>query len=565
MQRVGIAVVLVVLAGIAIAFAFGGGPEPAVAPPAAQPAADAAPAALADVPAPAPPPAARQTAAPAARDAVVLHVRVQDRERRPVVGATIQVTGDDPDLTFPPTGEDGWTRSQRLPLGDVYLRARGDGRSGSAKWRWTPAFETEITIWTHRDHEVEVAVVDPAGAPHVGVEVGLFGVRETEWRRPSVQAATGDDGIARFRVDGNSWLAANAGMRAVAVVGGATVVAEPVAWSEDGPTRITIAADRPAPWIGPVLHVRFVDPNGAPAAVRGRLAWSRIVAAGAGTYVGPAGEMDVDGEEASVAGLLDGDHLRLFLLEDGRLVPELEVTLPPGAREQAVVLVRGRLAPRLAIALVDAVGQPVTAGSFVVTVLLHGGGYERESVVQPDAQGRLVLPLAEARAGTVEIAEPRDAARLHWPVAKRLQRPYRSTLGGEPPPNPPLAVLEFARLEPAATVALGPVTVPDVAPRLHGIVRDGDGRPVAGVRILLSTVTRPEPEAFAEFATRSDADGRFAIRATALPDEVFVAAGRPPPDRAPGRGGPRPTGCSGRGGCGSASARGYACGRRPSR
>jgi hypothetical protein len=528
-NRIGIGVALLVVVGVGIAFAVGGSVAPTTAPPAPRSGLEAAVVASgpSPSPSPSPAPASRDEVAPAPAPADALRVRVQDRTRRPIAGATIEVSGDDADLTFPPTGADGWTSSGRLPRADVSLLARGDGRSGSAHWRWSAALTTEVTIWTNRDRDVEVTVVDPIGAPHVAATVGLFGDLETQWRHPSATGTTDDDGVARLHVGGETWLAAHAGMRAVATVGGALVVAEPVAWAEDGPTRVTITAERPAPPSGPRLRVRFVDDSAAVVAVRGTLAWSRIVAAGSGTYEAPAGELEVDGEEVTVAGLLDGDHLRLQLHEEGRLVPELEVTLPPGAREDVAVLVRGRSAPRLVIPLVDTGRRPVAAGAFVVTVLLHGGGYEREATLRPDAEGRLVVTLAESRSGTIEIAEPYDAARLHWPVPPRLQRPYRTTHGGEPPPNPPLAVLEFPLPEPGATIELGPVTVADVAPRLHGVVRDANGAPVAGVGILLSTVTRPEPEAFAAFATRSDADGRFAIHATALPDEVFVAGRLP--------------------------------------
>lgn len=50
-----------------------------------------------------------------------LGVLVQDRDKRPIAGAEITVTGDDRDLVFPPTGSDGWTRATRLPNGDVHL------------------------------------------------------------------------------------------------------------------------------------------------------------------------------------------------------------------------------------------------------------------------------------------------------------------------------------------------------------------------------------------------------------------------------------------------------------
>ncbi|MCA8966042.1 MAG: carboxypeptidase regulatory-like domain-containing protein, partial [Planctomycetes bacterium] len=155
------------------------------------------------------------------------------------------------------------------------------------------------------------------------------------------------------------------------------------------------------------------------------------------------------------------------------------------------------------------------------------GGYEHESTVQPNAAGLLVVPLDDRRAGKVEIAEVRDASRLHWPETQRLQRPYRTTLGREPPPNPPLAVLDFAAPEVAEVIRLAPVTAPDVAPRIHGIVLDAAGKPAAGVRIWITTVSQPEPRPFADFEAKTDAEGKFAIRATELPEEVFVGGRLP--------------------------------------
>ena len=485
----------------------------ASAPPAPS-AASAAAAAEARVAVPMPPPTG-------------LRIQVVDRQKQPIAGATIEVRGDDDELTFPPTGADGWTQSARLPAGDVDLFARTAVASGHASWRWTSTFATEVTIWLIRNRDVEVSVTDRLGAPHLGVGVGLFADGSTGWRTPSAKATTGDDGVARFHVDGTTWLAAHATMCAVAGHGGTSTASETIAWADDGPTRVTIVLDLPAVPPGPLVRVRFVATDGAPAAAKGKLMWARIMVFGVDTFVEPAGETEVDGAEARVAPLLDGDHIRLRLWEEGRLESELELRLPVGANEHQVSLPRGAIAPRLEIPVVDAAGQPVTSGAFAVTVLLQRVGYERESTVQPDSRGVLSLPLDEALAGAVEVAEPHDTTRLHWPEPKRLVRPYRSTIGRERVPNPPLAVLEFACPAPGQVVKLPPVVVPEVAPRIHGRVIDADDQPVAGVRIWLSSVTLPEPEAFAAFATRTDSDGRFSIRATKLPDEVFVGGRRP--------------------------------------
>ena len=456
-----------------------------------------------------------------------LAVLAQDRDKRPIAGAEITVTGDDRDLVFPPTGSDGWTRAQRLPNGDVYLRARRGELVGSTSWRWTSNLTTEVTIWMGPDREVEVTVADSAGAPQPHVQVGLFGGKETEWRNTRLVATTDDAGIAHLHVDGDSWLAANKTMRAVVMAGAGRVAAEPVAWSEPGPTRVALVVEPPAAATGPELLVRFVDQDGAPADVQGKLAWSRIQSAGAGSWEGPAGDMAVAGREAMVSRLLDGDHIRLHLWEEGRLESRLAVTFPAGARRQEATLPRGPAAPRLEIPLVDRDGVAVTTGDYVVTVLLDGGGYERETTMQPDGAGRLVVTLASASSGSVEIAEPRDAGRLFWPVPERLKRPYRTSIGKEPQPNPPLAVRQFARCEAGEVRRLDAVTAPDMAARIVGIVRGEDDQPVPGVRVWLTTVAAPEPEAFAAFATTTDAAGRFAILATSLPDEVFVCGRRP--------------------------------------
>jgi hypothetical protein len=515
---VGVALVLTLVFG-----RFRGADEPPARPPelplvsapAAPPPVAATPAARIEVP-PIPTP-----------DAHVLRVLVQDREKRPIAGAAIEVTGDDRALSFPLTAADGWTSAARMPSGDVHLLARADGASGTAQWRWTSHAPTEVTIWLNRDRDVEVAITDRANQPHIGTRIGLFGGKETDWRTTAVTAEAGNDGVARFHVEGRSWLAANATVRAVAMLGSARVTTEAIAWAETGPTRFALVVDAPATPPGPVLRVRFTDQGGVAAAAKGKLTWSRIMSAGTGTFEGHVGEVPVDGLEARVAPLRDGDHLRLLLWEDGRLAARLEVTLPTGVRDPEVVLPRGQVAPRLAIPVVDAAGKPVTTGAFVVTVLLSGGGYESESEVQPNGEGLLVVALGEPRGGKVEIAEPRDASRLFWPPPIRLERPYRTSIGKESPPNPPLAVLEFGKPEPGATIRLAPVTVPDVAPRLHGVVLTADGKPAAGVRIWLTTVNVPEPAAFADFATQTDTEGRFAIRATELPEEVFLGGRRP--------------------------------------
>src|SRR5262249_55486788 len=148
--------------------------------------------------------------------------------------------------------------------------------------------------------------------------------------------------------------------------------------------------------------------------------------------------------------------------------------------------------------------------------------YEYESASQPNADGLLAVALAEAQAGSIEIAERRDAARLHWPEPPRLERPYRSSIGKPPPPNPALAVLPFAKGEAGEGRRPPPVLVHDATPLIVGSVVDGNGNPAPGVHIWLTTITAPEPAAFADFATATDARGRFAIHATSLPDEVFV-------------------------------------------
>ncbi|MFN8640163.1 MAG: carboxypeptidase-like regulatory domain-containing protein, partial [Candidatus Binatia bacterium] len=440
----------------------------------------------------------------------------------------LEVFGDDKELAFPPTGLDGRTSAPRMPNTDINIKARKDDLVGSTSWRWASNMESEVTIWMNRDRDVEVAITDRTGAPHVGAKVGLFAAKEKDWLRSSNMGEADEAGIARIHVVGTDWLALHDEVRAVAMLGGARVPAEPTTWAEAGPTRIAIVLDQPVAPAGPTLVVRFVDKDGAPVAIKGRLPWSRIAAAGVGTWEAPVDEVPVDGTEARVTRqLLDGDHIRLRLWEEGHLESELELTLPPGAREQEVRLPRGLVAPRLEIPVVDAAGRPVTTGTFVATVLLIDGGYEHESTVQPNAQGLLELTLAEARGGKVEIAEPRDAGRLYWPEPPRLKRPYRTSIGEAPPPNPPIAVLEFGEPGPGAVLRLPAVTAPDTAPRIHGVVVDAAGAPVGGVRIWLTTVTRPEPAPFAAFATTSDAAGRFAIRATSLPDEVFVGGRRP--------------------------------------
>jgi hypothetical protein len=492
----------------------------------------AAPAPVAALPAPAPiEPAASSGARielpPPASAGEGLRVLVQDRSRRPVAGAEISVIGADTGLAFPPTGSDGWTRAPRLPNGNIWLKARGGNLTGTASWLWSPTMGSDVTIWVNPDREVEVAVTDPSGAPQSGVQVSLFAASETDWRFSRLQAATDELGIARIHVDGDEWLAANEKVRAVALLASKPVAAEPAAWSESGPTRIGIAVERQAPPTGPELRVRFVDAQGLPCEVRGTLDWSRIESRGTFTLEGPAGEMAVAGTGAKVTPLLDGDHVRLHLQEEGRLESQLEVTLPAGARAQEVMLPRGPAAPRIEVPLVDRHQKPVTEGDFVVTVLMANGGYERESTLRPDGAGLLTVTLAEVGEGTIEIASMRDAAVFHWPEPKRLERPYRTTLGKPSPPNPSIAVLPLPRCEAGERRRLPPVTVPEVAPRIVGVVVDAGGRPAPAVQIWMTTVAAPEPEPFAAFATTTDAQGRFAIRATSLPHEVFVCGRRP--------------------------------------
>jgi hypothetical protein len=176
--------------------------------------------------------------------------------------------------------------------------------------------------------------------------------------------------------------------------------------------------------------------------------------------------------------------------------------------------------PRLEIPLVDSDGKPVTAGDFQIYPSYWGTPDRR---VQPDERGVLVIPVHTTMGGKLEIARVYRADQLHWPETSGIPRPYYSGgVGPPPPPDPPIAVVSFPACEPGAAQHLPPVVVPDLVPRITGRVVDAAGRPVPGVRIGITSVEPPEPAAFAHFATRTDDAGLFAIRATALPAEVFV-------------------------------------------
>lgn len=492
------------------------------------PAPDAAPAAhgvIAPQPAAAAAPAERTEVAPEVR--VGLGVRVLDPDRQPVAGATIEVRGDDAGLTFPPTGADGTTRSRRLPNATIHLKVHHAGRSGSGSWYWNAVVQEEVTIWIRPDHDVEVAVTGKDGTPRPGVAVALFPGTGDDSGQSTTTTKTDAGGIGHLCVEGDGWLAAHDTVHAVATVDGVRVPSGATKWSAVGPTRLSIEVSS-APTSGTAdLVVHFVDQGGAPVDVDGELEWSRIQSGGFGSIQSPAGECRAVGRDATIRQLPLGDHLQLTLREADRLDTELEVHLAPGSTREEVQLRRGQPAPRLLIPLVTRDGAPVTTGDFVVTVLSTSDFYETERTLQPDAAGQLTFVRNGTGGGQIEIAELRSASRLHWPEPPRLQRPYRTTAGSPPPPNPPLAVLPFAPCAPGEVQRLAPVVVPDVAPRISGSVVDGEGRPVPDVLIWITTVAPPEPAPLANFATSTDAQGRFTILATALPDEVFVCGRRP--------------------------------------
>ena len=454
-----------------------------------------------------------------------LTVRVVDPAQRPVAGAAIEVGGDDPIFRLPLTDADGCARADRLPGGNVWLRVRHDGSTGTASWRWAPPLAHETTIRLMRDRVVEVTVTDGSGSPRADIDVTLqAGNAPSAFSQKMHRTAA--DGTARISIPGPDWLALQPGVsaRAVAAGGHERAETEVVPYAADGPTRLRLALARsPEPTGG--ITVRFVDTNGTPASARGRLTWSITIHANTGgPFPARFGDVEVDGASALVTSVREGDEVSLVLYEPDRLEARHRVLVPVSGGRPETMITRGAPSPQLEVPLVDAKGAPVTSGEFVLFARHDNGNTSAEKKVTPDAQGIVRLALSTTTPGQLEIARPFAVDELHGTVPEGLPRPYNTTIGRLPPPPPCLAVSPFPALQHSPVHRIEAVVVPALAATITGRVVDRDGKPAAGVRIGLTSVTAPEPAAFASFATRSDATGRFTIRATTLPDEVFVFA-----------------------------------------
>lgn len=511
------------------------GPQAAPSPAAPGGATTAAPTSPATTPPPeAPPTAPRQEAAAAAPG---LAIQVLDPDRNPVAGVQIEVRGDDPDFRLPPTAADGVARADRLPHDSVWFRVQHDGCTGTTSWRWASPLQHELTLRLVRDRQVEVAVTDTSGAPCADAEVSLL-PPQGESAASQDKHRTDPDGTARITLPGTDWLALQPGVRARASAsqGRDRAESDVVPFAATGVTRCRVVLARsPEPTGG--LTVHFVDATGAPTAAHGRLSWSVVISASTRrSFPAPYGLVDVAGPSTLVTGVGGDDEVSLTLYEGDRLEARQSVQIPAGVDRHEVTMRRGALAPQLEVPLVDAQGTPVTTGTFVLFVRHQNGNTREKKQATPDAQGIVRLVLPATTAGTLEVARPFAADVLHWPPQQGVPRPYYTSIGTPPPPPPCLAVRTFPALAKTPVHRVEAVVVPALAATISGRVVDTDGRPAAGVRIGITTTTAPEPAAFAEFETRSDAAGRFRIQATTLPDEVFVFARRPgafsPPQRA---------------------------------
>jgi hypothetical protein len=272
---------------------------------------------------------------------------------------------------------------------------------------------------------------------------------------------------------------------------------------------------------GAELLVRFATADGAAAHVRGALEWTRETAIGSGMLVTRAGALEVDGTSATIR-LERGARTELTLVEKERVPARLAVSLPPAAASHEATLVRGAAGARLEVELVDEQGAPAPAETFALYVRQQGSMFEDvEERRRADEHGRLVVVLPRTTAGSLELARPRDGAGLHWPAIDPVERPY-STRIGEPAFDPVVAVRPFRELQPGETLRLPAIVVPQVAVRLRGRVTDAAGNPVANVAIGLGLPAAPTPAELGKHTVTTAADGTFAVRATALPDELFV-------------------------------------------
>jgi RNA polymerase sigma-70 factor (ECF subfamily) len=300
-----------------------------------------------------------------------------------------------------------------------------------------------------------------------------------------------------------------------------------------------------------------------------------------------ATKSDADGRFELAPLRLSHEPLELSARRAGYTTAELELDVPAGATLEPVLVLR-RLAATVSGRLTDASGAPL-AGRTVGAFERAGDGLGAFFQAQSDADGHyaLALPATGAasgryrvypilREGDARVAEPEARedvlagsngidfvlhARVHLAgtVEDEEGRPVRDfhvhVLESTPPAAPRWDERDVERgegrfelhLTPGHDRALrftaparDPVTVTDLAPSverrivlrragdLEGVVRDADGRPVAGAVVALATLDSAVYPSGTQFAPRdtTDADGRF--RLLSLPEAPFLDEGAAP-------------------------------------
>lgn len=473
-----------------------------------------------------------------------LTIRVQDAEKRPMAGVTIQL-------------EYRWGQFVHMPFRRFPAAASKDGqlttdergtivlRDPPPQQSWLVGRLGDFTGVVDLDpsyfgraeppplvmlpnRKVEVSVRDSKGVAVPGVEVDSS---DSLCVSPA-RGWTGDDGVARFDVtciDRKLYEGPAIGVIVKINPPLGTVFPKPVPWASSGATRIpaevnpavvariTVLGDPDPPPAGEGV------PSASEASDGGRqrtLSW--VVTKRREGFIYPSGSRRFTGSATFIAGLPSDTAMTFTLAEPGRRPSSATFTLPLRSETGAIGIPRGSQAASLRIRVVEASGEPVRrAGMWVFDGLVP------KPPPEPDPEPPESLPtefnpyssrLFVDRSKTVRFEEPVlhaetddsgcfdmdvDAGKAGGLRIRRVDLGMWSWVGPVPVEYP--AVPAGERREVTAKLA-------DLAILAAGVVVDDADVPVPGAEVTLEQ--KPESPGVNNgwYTKVTGADGAFVFR-----------------------------------------------------